>query len=78
MTRAPGGVLVVDDQELLRATLRDVIAGIPDLVIVGEASSGEEAVEAADELAPQLVLMDVNMPGWAASQRHGACSRDVQ
>ena len=44
MTRAPGGVLVVDDQELLRATLRDVIAGIPDLVIVGEASSGEEAV----------------------------------
>jgi len=63
MTRAPGGVLVVDDQELLRASLCHVIAGIPELVIVGEASSGEEALEAADQLAPRLVVMDVKMPG---------------
>ena len=56
-------VVVVDDQPAWRKTLRDVVGATPGLAVVGEASSGEESLEAADRLAPRLVLMDVRMPG---------------
>jgi DNA-binding NarL/FixJ family response regulator len=56
-------VLVVDDQAEWRSTLRDLVHAIPDLTVVGEAASGEAALEAAARLAPQLVLMDIRMPG---------------
>jgi DNA-binding NarL/FixJ family response regulator len=59
----PVEVMVVDDQELWRETLRELVGGTPGLVVVGDASSGEEALEAADRLAPQLVIMDMRMPG---------------
>jgi DNA-binding NarL/FixJ family response regulator len=57
------GVLVVDDQPEWRTTLRDVVRGIPELTVVGEAASGAEALDAASRLSPQLVLMDIRMPG---------------
>jgi DNA-binding NarL/FixJ family response regulator len=56
-------VLVVDDQEHFRDVLREVIAHAPGFALVGEASSGEEATEAVAVLSPQLVLLDVMMPG---------------
>jgi two-component system, NarL family, invasion response regulator UvrY len=56
-------VLLVDDQETFRTALRDVVAGVGGMVLVGEAGSGEDAVDAADRLQPELVLMDVRMPG---------------
>ena len=56
-------ILAVDDQEVFRDVLRDLIASAPGFLLVGEASSGEEATRAVDLLAPQLVLMDVTMPG---------------
>jgi two-component system, NarL family, invasion response regulator UvrY len=64
----PGGnkpisVLIVDDQETFRAALRDVVAATQGLKLVGEATSGEQALAAADELSPQLVIMDKRMPG---------------
>lgn len=59
----PVRVLVVDDQPLLRHSLRLVIDGTPDLVVVGDAGTGAEAVARARELRPDVVLMDVRMPG---------------
>lgn len=56
-------VLLVDDQELIRYGLRLVLEAQPDIVVVGEASDGAEAVRAAHRLRPDVVLMDVRMPG---------------
>jgi DNA-binding NarL/FixJ family response regulator len=55
-------VLLADDQELMRMGFRMVIDTQPDLAIVGEAANGREAVDAARELDPDVVLMDVRMP----------------
>jgi len=57
------GVMTVDDQARFRAAVRDVIGATPGFVLAGEASSGSEALERFAELAPDLVLMDVRMPG---------------
>lgn len=56
-------VLAVDDHAPFLALLRDVVRATTGLVVVGEAESGERAVEAAHELHPDVVLMDVRMPG---------------
>lgn len=56
-------VLLVDDQELIRYGLRLVLEAEDDIVVVGEAADGEEAVRAAARLTADVVLMDVRMPG---------------
>ncbi|AUG76420.1 LuxR family transcriptional regulator [Kitasatospora sp. MMS16-BH015] len=56
-------VLVADDERLVRTGLRAVLAGELDLRVVGEAADGAEAVALAAELRPDVVLMDVRMPG---------------
>jgi DNA-binding NarL/FixJ family response regulator len=57
------GVLVVDDQRPFRVAARGLLATADALTVVGEATSGEEAVELAALLRPRLVLMDVWLPG---------------
>jgi DNA-binding NarL/FixJ family response regulator len=56
-------ILVVDDQALVRRGFRLVLEIEPDLEVVGEAADGEQAVAACRELQPDIVLMDVRMPG---------------
>lgn len=56
-------VLLVDDHELVRTGFRRILEAEPGIEVVGEAESGEKAVTQVDLLAPDLVLMDVNMPG---------------
>ena len=56
-------VLIVDDERLMRAGLRLMIDGTAGISVVGEAADGAEAVEAVAELDPDVVLMDVRMPG---------------
>lgn len=56
-------VLIVDDQEPFRLAARTVVELTDGFEVVGEAETGEAAVEAARELEPDLVLMDVNLPG---------------
>ena len=59
----PTPVLVVDDQAPFRAIARQVVELTPGFAVAGEAESGEDAVRLAAELAPRLVLMDINLPG---------------
>jgi DNA-binding NarL/FixJ family response regulator len=56
-------VLIADDQALLRAGLRMLLEAEPDIAVVGEAADGEEAVSLAREARPDVILMDIRMPG---------------
>jgi DNA-binding NarL/FixJ family response regulator len=56
-------VLIVDDQEPFRLAARMVVEATDGFEIVGEAETGEDSVTMATELSPDLVLMDVNLPG---------------
>jgi DNA-binding NarL/FixJ family response regulator len=58
----PVTVLAVDDQAIFLRAARELIAATPGFTQVGEAASGPEAVERAEELRPDLVLLDVRMP----------------
>lgn len=60
---APVRLLLVDDHDFLRAGLRALIEEHADLLILGEAGSGEEAVEQARRLRPDVVVMDLRLPG---------------
>ncbi|TVP91667.1 MAG: two-component system response regulator UvrY [Pseudomonadaceae bacterium] len=56
-------VLVVDDHDLVRTGISRMLADVPDLDVVGEADNGETAIILARQLRPDVVLMDVRMPG---------------
>ncbi len=65
-------ILIADDQELVRAGFRVILEAEPEIEIVGEADNGLEAVKAALELKPDVVLMDIRMPildGLEATRR---------
>ena len=71
-------IVVADDQAVVRAGFRTVLEAEPDLTVVAEVSSGEAAVRAARSLRPDLVLMDVRMPGGdgiTATARAGRAGR---
>ena len=55
-------LLLVDDHASVRAALRDLLESYPNLTLVGEASTGEEAVRLVKDLSPSVVVMDINMP----------------
>lgn len=56
-------ILIVDDHAHAREAIREQLSEYEDFMIVGEAKSGEEAIFLADEIEPDLILMDINMPG---------------
>jgi DNA-binding NarL/FixJ family response regulator len=72
----PVGVLVVDDQLIFRQVAREVIEATAHFELIGEATSGEHALAAVAELHPDLVLLDVRMPGMdgieTAARLHSA------
>ncbi|MDP8939755.1 MAG: response regulator transcription factor [Actinomycetota bacterium] len=59
----PVRVLIADDHPLFRAGMSGLLDSVPDTEVVGEASTGREAVEMAKTLAPDVILMDIKMPG---------------
>jgi DNA-binding NarL/FixJ family response regulator len=74
-------VLVVDDHAVVREGIKMVLETDPDLEVVGEAASGEEAVEKVRELKPDVVVMDVGMPGMSgfeATRRIRQTNPDVK
>ena len=60
---APIRVLLVDDHEVLRAGVRALLGATPDVQVIGDASSGTEAVRVVERLQPEVVVMDLDMPG---------------
>jgi NarL family two-component system response regulator LiaR len=60
---APIRVLLVDDHNMVRIGLKAYFSTLPDICVVGEAATGEEAIRQAAELTPDVVLMDLIMPG---------------
>jgi DNA-binding NarL/FixJ family response regulator len=59
----PIHVLIADDQAITRTGLRTLLESVPDLEIVGEAANGAEVIELAAALQPDVILMDLRMPG---------------
>jgi two-component system invasion response regulator UvrY len=68
-------VLLVDDHELVRTGIESLLNAIENITVVGIAKSGEEAVIAVKTLMPDIVLMDINMPGIGGVE---ACRRILQ
>jgi DNA-binding NarL/FixJ family response regulator len=65
-------VMIVDDHPVFRQGLRNVLAVYEDVCVVGEATDGPEAIERAQELLPDVVVMDINLPtlnGLQATRR---------
>ncbi|GBC60147.1 DNA-binding response regulator [Desulfonema ishimotonii] len=56
-------VLIADDHQLFREGLRQILVSLGNFTVAGEAANGQEAVDRARELKPDVVLMDINMPG---------------
>ena len=59
----PIRILIADDHPIFRDGLRALLASVGDIALLGEASDGEEAIAMAEALQPDVVLMDINMPG---------------
>ena len=59
----PINILIVDDHEVVRKGVRSYLETLPDFRVVGEAGSGEEGIELVTELIPDIVLLDLIMPG---------------
>jgi DNA-binding NarL/FixJ family response regulator len=63
MPQEPLRIFIVDDHPLVRDGLRALLTSVPDMLVVGEGANGEEAIARAGELEPDLILMDLHMPG---------------
>ncbi len=61
-------VLVADDHAIVRSGIRHVLEGEPGFIVVGEASNGAEALALAEESAPDVVVLDISMPGVSGLQ----------
>src|SRR4051794_32633458 len=69
-------VLMADDHAMLRAGLRMMMNAQPDMEVVGEAASGHEALSLAEALAPDVVTLDLTMPGGSSIKMIERLRRD--
>lgn len=67
-TNAPLRVVLVDDHRVVRSGLKSMLTAAPDIEVVGEAGDGQSAIELVAEISPDVVLMDLSMPGLGGSE----------
>ncbi len=65
---SPTTVLLVDDHPVVRAGIRNLLEKTPDIRVVGEASTGNDALRLVEELAPDVILLDMELPGISGSE----------
>lgn len=58
-------IVIVDDHEIARRGIRSVLSGNPDLQVIAEMTDGEEAVQRVRELLPDIILLDISLPGMS-------------
>ena len=76
MGDAPIRLVIVDDDALVRGGLSTILGLQPDIDVVGEAADGRQAIQLCNELTPDVVLMDVRMPGMDGIQATKELARD--
>ncbi len=72
---APIRILIVDDHPIVRQGLRSLLSNYPDMTLVGEADSAPAAVELARQTAPDVILLDIRMPGMSGVEAARILSR---
>jgi DNA-binding NarL/FixJ family response regulator len=65
---SPTRVLLVDDHPVVRAGIRNLLERAPDIVVIGEASNGNEALTMVEQLKPDVMLLDMEMPGLTGNE----------
>ena len=71
----PATILLIDDHPMLRTGVKQLISMAPDITVVGEASNGEQGIELAESLDPDLILLDLNMPGMNGLETLVNCAK---
>jgi DNA-binding NarL/FixJ family response regulator len=64
----PTNVILADDHPIVRAGIRNLLEQAPDIVVIGEASDGKEALRMVEELKPDVLLLDMEMPGISGAE----------
>jgi DNA-binding NarL/FixJ family response regulator len=64
----PTNVILADDHPVVRAGIRNLLEQAPDIVVIGEASDGKEALRMVEELKPDVLLLDMEMPGISGAE----------
>jgi len=71
----PIRVLLADDHALVRAGIRGLLQGLRDVEVVGEAGDGHEALRLVEKLRPEVVLLDIGLPGLSGLEVAGRVTR---
>jgi DNA-binding NarL/FixJ family response regulator len=70
-------ILIADDSDLIRRGIRNLLSEQPDWVICGECSDGEDAVKLVEELRPDVLLLDLSIPGMHGRDVIRHCKKKV-
>ncbi len=70
-------ILLVDDHPVVREGLRSILSSFDQITVAGEASSGQEALAVSRELKPDVIVMDINMPGMTGIEATSLLRRDL-
>ncbi len=74
----PVRILIAEDHAVVRQSVKVMLEMEPEFIVVGEAEDGEQALELAAKVDPDLVLMDIRMEAWMVLKRLAYCANDLR